>query len=107
MRLAAPGSLTREIARMLEIERQNREPADGSAGIQGPGGSGGSTGAGASAAATGFGTPDARARATETDSSGGGLLRRAGRAVPSPAGPPAESPPAASAASTDPSAASA
>ena len=29
MRLAAPGSLTGEIARMLEIERQNREPADG------------------------------------------------------------------------------
>src|SRR5215471_15326592 len=89
MRPAAPGSLTREIARMLEIERDNREPADGSAGIQDPGGSTGSTGAGAAASSADLGAPSAGAGAADNGRSGGGLLRRARRAVTRPAGPPA------------------
>src|SRR5580700_556742 len=82
MRPAAPGSLTGEIARMLEIERQNnREPADASAGSNGPSGSAGSAGSAGSDSAG------------EHGSSGRGLLRRARRAVVRPAGPPAAAEP--------------
>src|SRR5215469_16836095 len=79
LRPTAPGSPTREIARMLEIERQNREPVDASAGSTGPDGPQGA----------------AQAGSTEVDQAqgGGGLLRRARRAVTRPAGPPAAEPP--------------
>ncbi|MBO0835106.1 MAG: ribonuclease E/G, partial [Actinobacteria bacterium] len=60
---------------MLEIERQNREPADDSAGSNGPDGPIGST----DAEAAGAGAAESR-----------GLLRRSRRAVTRPAGPPAE-----------------
>src|SRR5215475_4764821 len=79
MRPAAPGSPTREIARMLEIERQNREPVDASAGSNGPDGPGGAAEAGAAQAGS----------AEVGQAQGGGLLRRARRAVTRPAGPPA------------------
>src|SRR5579862_1462995 len=69
-RSAAPGSLTGEIARMLEIERDNSESANG------PDGAG-----------------------EQDGGQGRGLLRRARRAVTRPAGPPAAAPPAAPAVS--------
>src|SRR5215469_8217307 len=103
IRPPAPGSLTREIARMLEIERQNAEPADGSAGVQGPGGPTASTGAGA--LGTGAGTLGNEAGASQDGKSGGGLLRRARRAVTRPAGPPAAEPAAADPAAAEPAAA--
>src|SRR5215472_14270812 len=77
LRPTAPGSPTREIARMLEIERQNREPVDESAGSNGPDGPAGATQAGSAEAGQAQG--------------GGGLLRRARRAVTTEAGDPAAS----------------
>ncbi len=92
MRSAAPGSLTGEIARMLEIERQNREPADASAGTSGPAGSA-ESGSGHAASASGPAATTSSGPAAENGSSGRGLLRRARRAVTRPAGPPAAEPP--------------
>src|SRR5580700_2552221 len=62
-RSAAPGSLTGEIARMLEIERQDNESGDGRNEV-----------------------------ADQNESQGRGLLRRARRAVTRPAGPPSTEP---------------
>jgi ribonuclease E len=82
MRPAVPGSMTGEIARMLEIERQNREPVDASTGGNGSHGSAGS------------------AEPSETASAPSrGLLHRR-RAVTRPAGPPSEEPAALEATTT-------
>src|SRR5260370_39086093 len=87
MRPAAPGSLTGENARMLEIERHNTESAaDGQAGSDAS-----LTGPSASP-----GTPSESADSGSQGNSGShakGLLRRR-RAVTRPAGPPAAEPPA-------------
>jgi ribonuclease E len=77
MRPAVPGSMTGEIARMLEIERQNREPVDASTGGNGSHGPAGSA--------------EPAEKASEPSR---GLLRRR-RAVTRPAGPPSEESPAA------------
>jgi ribonuclease E len=63
---------------MLEIERQNREPVDASAGSNGPDGPAGAAEAGSAQVGPVQG--------------GGGLLRRARRAVTRPAGPPTAEP---------------
>jgi ribonuclease E len=77
---------------MLEIERQNREPVDASAGSNGPDGPSGAAQAGS---------------AEVGPVHGGGLLRRARRAVTRPAGPPADDPRAAPAGAESPESAAA
>src|SRR5215469_815075 len=101
LRPAAPGSPTREIDRMLEIERQNREPVDSSAGSNGPDGPAGAVQSGSAQS----GSTEAAGSAQAGPVQGGGLLRRARRAVTRPAGPPAAEPPAAPGAPAEPPAA--